>query len=494
MAKFRSYFQEQGELIPAYFSALVPNDHPVRLISDIVDQLDLSELEASYSHRGEEAYHPALMFKILFYGYSQGIFTSRKLEKAIEENIPFRWLCGGLRPDHRTISDFRKNNLALLPKIFTQIIQISQKLGYISLEHVSIDGSKIKANASKHKAMSRKRMKEEIQRLEKEIKEELEKAQQKDDDYEKAVHSSEIFIEDKQQRLEKIKEALIQLEEQKPESNSKKPDKDQISFTDSDSRIMPTKNQGVIQGYNPQIAVDEDRGFIVGYKMSNATNDQNQFEDVLSSIEEHTGQIPDKASADAGYFSASNINAAEDMGVDAYIAPSREGKSKNNPYDKTNFTYLPEEDKYTCPVGKDLTLKSTQNANNPHKITKWVYECQACKECPFQSECATAKSGKRTVTRAEDDPTREAMRTKVQSTSGKEVYRKRKAIVEPIWGQMKQCQGFRQFNLRGSEKTEGEFVLLVISHNLRKLCFAQNSKKSSMEQRDKSAQKQEKAA
>jgi transposase len=218
MGKFRSYCQEQGELIPTYLSSWVPHDHPVRLINDIVDQLDISELLDSYSHRGEEAYHPALMFKILFYGYSQGIFTSRKLEKAIEESIPFRWLCGGLKPDHRTISNFRKNNLLLLPGIFTQIIQIAQKLGYISLGHVSIDGSKLKANASKHKAMSTKRMKEEIQRLEQEIKEELEEAQQQDS-REETEQLSEIFIEfieDKQQRLEKIKEARNQLEDQKP--------------------------------------------------------------------------------------------------------------------------------------------------------------------------------------------------------------------------------------------------------------------------------------
>ncbi len=149
MAKFKSHTRDQGRLIPMYLSEWIPENHLVYLVNDIVDQLNLSTITSRYSNRGEEAYHPALMLKILFYGYATGIFTSRKLREAMDDNIPFRWLSGGLKPDHRTISDFRKNNLPVLPGLFRQIIQIARDLGYISLGHVSIDGSKIKANASK---------------------------------------------------------------------------------------------------------------------------------------------------------------------------------------------------------------------------------------------------------------------------------------------------------------------------------------------------------
>ncbi|WP_066366156.1 IS1182 family transposase [Neobacillus fumarioli] len=496
MAKFKPYSTEQGELIPTYLSEWVPENHLARLVSDIVDQLDLSAITKKYSDRGEEGYHPALLLKLWFYGYATGVFTSRKIRTALDENIPFRWLCGGDKPDFRTISDFRKNHLEQISGLFQQVLEIAMKLGYVSLGHVSIDGSKVRANASKHKAMSRERMKQELQRLESEIKEALKKAGVEEEQESPVLlpESVNAEVKDRQARLDKIREALSELEARKPEAESDTPEKDQINFTDAESRIMDTKTQGVIQGYNPQIAVDADQHFIVGLQMSNSTSDQQQFEGVLASVAANTGRTPEKVSADAGYFSAANIGAAEAAGVDAYIAAVKEGKRAQNPYDKTNFRYDPETDTYVCPAGKLLELKATQHANNPKKETKWVYECQACCECPFQKDCAKGKSGKRTITRAESDPVREAMRTKVQSDAGKAVYRKRKAIVEPAWGEMKEVQGFRQFHLRGEQKVAGEFVLLALSYNIRKLHSAKNPKPATLYKREKSAQKQKNAA
>lgn len=497
MAKFKRYSPEQGELIPGYFGDLVEEDHLARTIHEIVEQLDLSEITNQYSHQGEEAYHPKLLIKILFYGYTEGIFSSRKLKNATRYNIPFRWLAGGSQPDHRTISDFRKNNLKALTGIFSQIVLIAQELGHISLGHVSVDGSKFKANASKHKAMTRGRMKKEIERLERDIAETLEKAQEQDElelDNE-LLETQHQGIQDRKQRLETIKGALQKLEERKPEAISPTPEKDQINFTDDDSRIMRTKTQGVIQGYNPQIAVDSDCGFIVGLKMSQHSTDQSQFEGILSSIQENTGTIPEKITADAGYFSADNIQQAEAYGVDAYIAATKEGKLTGNTYDKSNFTYDPVQETYICPAGKKMDLKKVKYRNHETKPTQWIYECQACLECPFQRECvkSQSKSGKRTMTRTEGDPIRESMRTKVQSDEGKAIYRQRKAIVEPVFGQLKECQGLRQFHLRGKEKVEGEFVLLALSHNLRKLHTVKQYKKTKPWRREKCAQKQQKA-
>ena len=494
MAKFINTPGEQGQLIPAYLGEWIPENHLVYLVNDIVGQLNLSPIIANYSHRGEEAYHPALMLKILFYGYATGIFTSRKLHEALIENIPFRWLSGGLRPDYRTISDFRKDHLADLPKYFSQIVQIASDLGYASLGHVSIDGSKIKANASKHKAMSRDRMKKEIEKLEQEIKEVLEKAQQDDliDDVPSILFPQQEEIDNRTLRLEKIRVMLKELDERKPESESDNPEKDQINFTDPESRIMDTKTQGVIQGYNPQIAVDADHGLIVGLKMSNCSNDKQQFEGVLESIKEATGRVPVKMTADAGYSSANNIKAAAAAGVDAYIADAREAKEAKNRFDKVNFVYLAEIDAYRCPAGRLLTLKRVANENNPNRPTERLYEGQECKSCEFQAECTKAKSGKRIVSRYEDDAKKEAMHNKVRSEEGKAIYRMRKAIVEPVWGQMKQCQGFRQFHLRSEKKVAGEFVLLAISHNLRKIHSAQFPKPSTIYKREKSAQKRRK--
>lgn len=498
MAKFKSYSTEQGELIPTYLSQWVPEGHLARLISDIVDQLNLSGMTDGYSNRGEEAYHPAMLLKLWFYGYATGVFTSRKIRTALDENIPFRWLCGGNLPDFRTISDFRKNNLDRFADLFKQIVQIAMELGYVSLGHVSIDGSKLKANASKHKAMSRERMKQEIVRLETEIYEALEKAKHADEQDESQPslfpETGNTEIRDRQARLAKIQAALQALEERKPEAESKTPEKDQINFTDEESRIMDTKTQGVIQGFNPQVAVDEDHHFIVGLEMSNSSSDQKQFQPVLDSIQENTGRTPQTVTADAGYFSADNIQAAEAAKTDAYIAAGKEGKQSKNAYDKTNFHYDDQTDTYTCPAGKLLERKSILHENNPEKPTKWIYECAACSDCPFISECVKGKSGKRTLTRTESDPIREKMRTKVQSDDGKAIYRKRKGIVEPAWGEMKEVQGFRQFHLRGEEKVEGEFTLLAISYNLRKLHSAKHPKPATVYKREKSAQKRRNAA
>jgi transposase len=498
VAKFKPYSTEQGELFPTYLSEWIPQEHLARLVSDIVDQLDLSALTKRYSNRGEEAYHPAMLLKLWFYGYATGVFTSRKIRTALDENIPFRWLCGGNKPDFRTISDFRKNNVEQFPGLFQQVLEIAMKLGYVSLGHVSIDGSKVKANASKHKAMSRERMKQELQRLEGAIKEALKKAGEEDEQEGQAPvlfpESVNAEVRDRQVRLKKIKEALSEIEARKPEAESNAPEKDQINFTDSESRIMITKTQGVIQGYNPQLAVDADHHFIVGLQMSNSTSDQQQFEGTLASVEANTGRTPEKMSADAGYFSAANIRAAEVAGVDAYIAAVKEGKRVQDSYDKTNFRYDPGTDTYVCPAGKQLELKATQHTNDPKKETKWVYECRTCAGCPFQKDCARGNSGKRTITRAESDPIREAMRTKVQSDAGKAVYRKRKGIVEPAWGEIKEVQGFRQFHLRGEKKVAGEFVLLALSYNMRKLHSAQNPKRATLYKREKSAQKQKNAA
>jgi len=495
MAKFIPTPVDQGHLIPIYLGEWIPENHLVYLVNDIVDQLNLSSITNKYSNRGEEAYHPALLLKILFYGYATGIFTSRKLHEALIENIPFRWLSGGLRPDHRTISDFRKDHLADLPKYFVQIVQIANDLGYASLGHVSIDGSKVKANASKHKAMSRDRMKKEIEKLEKEIAEVLEKAQQ-DDQAEGAPSvlfpQAEKELTTRTIRLDKIKRMLKELDERKPEDESRKPEKDQINFTDPASRIMDTKTQGVIQAYNPQIAVDADHGLIVGLKMSNCSNDKQQFEGVLQSIKETTGKVPVKMTADAGYSSANNIKAAEASGVDAYIADSREAKEAKNRFDKVNFIYQPEMDVYRCPAGRLLPLKTISNQNDPDKPTVRIYEGQDCKDCEFRSECTKSKTGKRMVSRYEDDAKKEAMHEKVHNDEGKAIYRMRKAIVEPVWGQIKQCQGFRQFHLRGEKKVEGEFVLLATAYNLRKIHSAQFPKPSTIYKRERSAQKRKK--
>ena len=495
MAKFKPYLFEQGELLPQHLGDWIPDAHLVRTVSDIVDQLDLRPFFDRYRERGEEAYHPRMLIKVLFYGYATGVMSSRELEHMIHFHICFRWLCGsGAKPNFRTISDFRKNHLHLLPDVFQKVSLIIQELGYASLQHVSVDGSKVKANASKHKAMSRERMKQELEKGKQEIAQALQDAQKGDDaEAAKPVEEPEQRAWAERRRT-RIQAALAELEERKPEDQKGSSGQDQINFTDSDSRIMDTKNQGITQAYNPQITVDADHGFIVGLAMSNSSNDIRQFDAVLDSVKTHTGRLPEKVSADAGYFSAANITACDARGIDGYIAASREGKQAGNAYDKSNFTYHPEDDVYVCPAGNVLHLKHTQHAQDDQKPTKWVYECQDCGGCPFQKECAKARSGLRTITRTESDPKRESMRTKVQGEAGRAVYGQRKAIVEHVWGEIKQIMGFRQFHLRGLKKVDGEFTLVAIAYNVRKLHSMRHPKADTQYRRERSAQKRGKAA
>lgn len=204
-------------------------------------------------------------------------------------------------------------------------------------------------------------------------------------------------------------------------------------------------------------------------------------------------QIPTNIAALHIPISKQNLRRAL-MKVDAYIAAVKEGEKAKKPYDKTHFSYNSETDTYTCPAGEILKVIKTENANNPDKPTKWKYECSACLECPFQSDCVKAKSGKRTVHRTDEDPIREEMRTKVQGPEGSSTYRKRKSIVEPVWGEIKEIQGFRQFHLRTENKVAGEFLLLAVSFNIKKLHSVKFPKKDTVYKREKSAQKRLKAA
>lgn len=477
MAEFKPYNQEQGMLFPPHLSDLIPENHLVRVVNEIVEQLDLTEISNKYVYQGAEAYHPRMLVKLLFYGYSTGIFSSRKIAALLETDITFMWLAAMQHPDFRTISDFRKAHKPVLEDLFIQIVVFAMHMGFVSLGHVSLDGSKINANASKHKAMSRSRLKQEIPKLEKEIKELLNKAEQTDDEEEKSNQDSHDGnrlpdeLASKQQRLAKIQQALKDLNERQPEENARKKEeaeKQQINFTDKDSRIMVTRHHGVQQAYNPQIAVDEKNGIIVSAVMTNSADDKGQLISTVNHIKKVTGEFPEQLTADAGYFTAENIKYCNKEKIDAYIAPTKEGKKDGNSYDKTNFNYDIEKDIYICPQGKELTY---WKIGGSHGMKYRIYKGVNCLDCPVQSKCVTSKTGIRTLNRSEDDPIREAMRTKVHSDKGKQVYRKRKGVVEPVWGQIKAIQGFRQFSFRGLESNQAEFFLVAIGHNLRKIFF-----------------------
>lgn len=424
---FRPYDPDQIFLMPASLQEWLPKGHLTYFISDVVDYLDLSAIMCRYEEeKGYPPYHPAMMVKVLLYAYCIGVPSSRKIEKRLEEDIGFRVLAANNTPDFRTISDFRKDHLPALACLFLQVLKLCQKAGLVKLGHISIDGTKIKANASKHKAMSYKRMKEEEARLEAEIKELLQKAEMVDEEedsrYGKNKRGDELPKElaFRESRLKKIKEARTALEAgaraeaEQAQSEGKKTsgvpeDEAQRNFTDPESRIMPGPGGKYFeQSYNAQAAVDSAHQMITAADVTDQTSDRQQAVPMMKQVEENTGELPREMSADAGYFSGDAVKELTAQGIDVYMPPDRMHHAYKMP---------------AAPRGRipnDLSIV-------------------------------------------------DRMRRKLRTKQGRKRYGLRKELPEPVFGQIKQARGFRQFLLRGKQKVRGEWRFICTGHNLLKL-------------------------
>ena len=421
---FRPYDPEQLFLMPAALSDWLPKGHLAYFISDVVEHLDLSAIMSRYEEeKGYPPYHPAMMVKVLLYAYCIGVPSSRKIERRLEEDIAFRVLAANNTPDFRTISDFRKDHLKALAALFVQVLKLCQKAGLVKLGHVSIDGTKIKANASKHKAMSYKRMKEDEARLEAEVKGLLRRAEAVDEEEDRAYgrgkRGDELPKElaFRESRLKKIREARAALEaEARAEAEQDKDgkassvpeDKAQRNFTDPESHIMPAPGgKHFEQAFNAQAAVDSAHQVIVAAEVTDQPSDRGQAVPMMEQVKANTGGLPREMSADAGYFSSDAVrNLAK--GTDVYMPPDKMRHAYNMP---------------AAPRGripKDLSIV-------------------------------------------------DRMRRKLRTKRGRRRYGLRKEVVEPVFGQIKQGRGFRQFLFRGKEKVRGEWRLICTGHNLLKL-------------------------
>jgi transposase len=426
---YRPYYPDEELLLPPSLRDWLPERHLAYFVSDVVDNLDLSAMDAVYGSekRGQPPYDPLMMTKVLVYGYCVGVFSSRRIERRLVEDIAFRVLAADNQPNFRTISDFRKIHLKTLEGLFEQVLKIALEAGAMKVGRVALDGTKVKASASKHKAMSYDRMLEKEKQLKVEVKRLLEQAEAADAEedalYGKDRTGDELpaELERRETRLKKIKEAKRALEQrarQKAVAEGKEPkqaepkDKDQYNFTDPESRIMKGAD-GFVQAYNAQAAVEPAFQLIVGQAVTQATNDKEQLIPMLATIEEQSGQRPVEVLADSGYCSEKNLEHLDseqkpERRVIGYIATERQ---KHDEY------------KEPCPRGR-------------------------------------LPKGATRVDR---------MKRKLKTKAGKAVYAARKTIVEPVFGQIKQARGFRQFLLRGINKVRGEWSLLCLTHNILKI-------------------------
>lgn len=423
---FRPYDPDQMLLMPPSLSDWVPENHLARFVSELVDTLDLSAIEDTYvEERGYPPYHPRMMVKVLLYAYCTGTYSSRRIAAKLADSVAFRFLAAENRPDFRTISDFRKRHGEALTGLFDQVLRLCRRAGLVKLGRVAIDGTKVRANASKHKAMSYGRMKEKETALRHEIRALLQRAEEVDREEDRrygAERSGEelpVELARRESRLRKIREAKVALEaearekarvEGKDPRTARPAEKAQRNFTDPESKIQKT-GDGFIQGYNAQVAVDEKSQIIVSQHVTLAAVDANQLEPAVRSIRRSLRRKPKAILADAGYWSEENVRELEKKRIEPFIATGRQ---------KHGEPVLP------APRGRP-----------PQGLTL-----------------------------------RERMARKLRTVRGRRAYSRRKGIVEPVFGQIKQARSFRQFLRRGLAHVRQEWALVCTGHNLLKLHLA----------------------
>jgi hypothetical protein len=360
-------------------------------------------------------------------------------------------------------------------------VQLAIELKLASLGHISLAGSKFQANSSKHKAMSYGRLKEKEQALSQEIDDLIEKASRCDDEEDQAYKDQTGYeipedLKYKKARLKQIKEAKVALEEREDALNPGKliADKKQISFADKDARIMGKKGNFDYQ-YNAQISVDEDHQIIVGQHLSQKANDTQEIEPALIAVEETTGTLPNKLSADNGYMSGDNLQALQESPVDPYIATNKGEKNHKLELDETerklvkaDFDYDEATDTFTCPGQQKLGVVSQGKDGS----RTYQGDIKVCNDCPYKSRCCQSTKGEaRTINTDDKEALRQQMNNKMEEEESKAIYKQRKVIVEPVFGQIKNT-GFRGFSVRGKEKVAGEFSLVCAVHNLKKISKA----------------------
>jgi transposase len=440
---FRPWDVDQAWLLPPSIHEFVPPGHLAHFVRDTVrEALDLSSILSTYSEpRGYPPYHPGMLVALLLYGYSRGVYSSRRLARACEERVDFMALTGLNRPDFRTISDFRKRHLAALADLFGQVLKLCRAAGLVQLGHVAVDGTKLKANASRHKAMSYGRMKTAETALSSEIAQWLDRAEREDAADDKA-HGADRrgdelpeWMADKQRRLAKIREAkaLLEAEAAQPEppgndhddgpgpssgmrwngralraKDGGPPDRAQRNFTDGDSRILPTRD-GFIQGYNGQIAVDAAHQVILAHRLATTAADYRALVPLIDAVKAGLGAKPREVSGDTGFATEANLKAMAERRIKAYLPPGRARHGDDNPAGQRNL---------------------------------------------------------------KNKPLMAAMAATLKRAGHKSRYRIRKQTVEPVFGQIKQARGFRQFLLRGLDKVRAEWAMICTVHNLLKLAKA----------------------
>jgi len=464
---FKEYNQDQLFLFPPSLHDFLPKDHLARVINEVVDELDLRELYDRYSDLGCTAYHPQLMLKVLFYGYAMGERSSRVISHRLSSDVAYMYLSALQQPDFRTINRSRKDNLEILRGLFVQIVRFCVEMGIVSIGTIAIDGTKLKANASYRRTKRVRDLEEEITRIDQQIESILRESEEVDQREDEMMGEGESPYEvpDELRDKERLRERLRGAKEKLLKKGSK-----EINLTDEEATTMLHLGYRADPSYNGQIAVEERQGVIVAATLSDNPADYEALEELVEQTEENTGDKPLEVLGDSGFSSYENLEYLEGKGIEGYmpdqgIESLRKGSRWHQEFHRSRFHYDKAEDCYICPVGKPLPYRGLLRREGEPDIR--IYRGTGCAGCERRGECT--KAAYRTISLDPREYLMEKMRVRLETQEGKKKYGKRKWMVEPVFGDMKQNRNYRGVLLRGKMKAMGEFLIMCIAHNLRKI-------------------------
>jgi transposase len=520
-AVFKPYVMNQVALMPPSYEEMIPADHLVRVVNKAVEEIDLSALLAQYKGGGTSSYHPKMMLKVLVYAYAERIYSSRRIAKALRENIHFMWISGESRPDFRTINDFRGSRMkAVIEEVFTAVLEYLVRAGHVKLEHYFLDGTKIEADANKHKVVWSKRRENYHRRVQEQIKELLKQIEQANED-EQAEYGEDDLEEmggkgSDDVNSELLKQTIDTLNEKLRKRNQPKKDtrparkvlkkletdclvrlekyeqqevalagRSSYAKTDPDASCMRMKeDQGAERpwpkpAYNVQIGTEGQ--YVVGFSVHGRAGDTACLISHLEGLRTHLGRLPKNIVTDAGYGSEENYAYLEQHGLGNFVKYNtfyqdthhfrKPEVIRKHQFRAENFEYDPDQDAFICPAQKRLHFQYTSRykSDNGYLSDRRNYECDRCDLCPLKPQCTKAKGNRKIRISFRLLEYRRQARANLVSEEGKRLRANRSVEVETVFGIVKHNMAFRRFHLRGLEKVKTEWGLVSIAHNMRKL-------------------------
>jgi transposase len=452
--------RDEVMLFPPTIEEYVGKDDPVRAYDAVIDAMDMKELGFNINGNkvGNSEYNPISMLKLLVFGYSYGWRSSRKLERTLYHNFAFIWLLGGLKPDHKTISNFRKKNIKAIKNVMKQCAIICTKLNLIEGNCLFVDGTKLRGSASLNKTLSKEKLEEKLASLDDRIDQLLKEC----DEVDSREDGSYVKMDKELQDSKKLKAKIDSLLKKMEEENLKK-----VNTTDPEAVIMHGR-QGIHPGYNGQLVTDEKHGLIVNADVVTKTNDRNQFSKQIKQANENLGKDCKTAVADAGYSNIEDIEKTAEKGIDVIVPSQKQAahNPKDNPFDKDKFIYNEEKNQYICPEGKILRYAQFDKTRDVHVFI--IKKVSDCLKCPHYGLCTKGKNGRRVV-RLINEELKIKLEERYSCDEGQVIYSKRREKAELQFGHIKRNLNAGYFLLRGLEAVQAEFSILASCFNITRM-------------------------